>query len=273
MKKSKGKILPPLVNILLIFIFAFPIFWMFSASFQTLVEIMQSPPTLIPKHPQLSNYSQAWASSDFTRYTINSIIVTLGSIGLQLLTVIPAAYAYARMKFRGKKVFWAMTLVCLMVPMQLMFLPNYINFAKVGILNTNLSLILPFASSAFGIFMLRQTFVSVPEEIIEAARLDNASESVIIRKIFMPMARPTIVTLVLFTFISRWNDYFWPMVMTTIDSARTLPVGVAMLKMTDQGVPWNIVMAANVIMVLPILLAYIFAQDKIIKAFTYTGIK
>lgn len=177
------------------------------------------------------------------------------------------------MKFKGKSVFWAITLLCLMIPMQLIFLPNYISFSRVNLLNTNWSLILPFATSAFGIFLLRQTFVAVPEEIIEAARLDNASEFTIIRKIFMPLARPTIVTLVLFTFISRWNDYFWPLTMTTIDEARTLPVGVAMLKMTDQGIPWNTIMAANVIMLLPILIIYIFAQDKIIKAFTYSGIK
>ena len=121
--------------------------------------------------------------------------------------------------------------------------------------------------------MLRQSFMQIPEELLEAARLDQASEWQIIRHIMVPMARPTIVTLMLLTFISRWNDYFWPLVMTTNDKVRTLSIGVSMLKNTEGGASWNVLMAGNVILVLPILIVFVCAQRHIIRAFTYTGEK
>ncbi|MCD1147880.1 carbohydrate ABC transporter permease [Peptoniphilus sp. KCTC 25270] len=271
--KTESKILSNIVNIILIIIFAFPFFWMFSSGFQTLAEIMRTPPTFIPKTPQFSNFYEAWTGGPFFRYTLNSILSTSLTMLFQLLTIIPAAYAFACYEFRGKNIFWAITLMCLMIPGQLIFLPNYILFSKMGLLNTIWPLVFPFATSSFGIFMLRQTFKQVPKELLEAARIDNASEWMIVKKIFVPIAKPTVITVMLFTFISRWNDYFWPLVMTTLENARTLPVGIALLKATDGGIPWNVVMASNVILVLPILVAYFIAQNKIIRAFTYTGIK
>lgn len=259
-----------LVVILLI---AFPFLWMMSASVQTYYEIISTPPQLIPSGFEWGNFLAAWESGPFLQYTINSMMTTFFVLVLQFFTMVPAAYAFARMEFKGKNLFWSLTLICLMIPMQLIFLPNYLMFGKLQLINTYWPLVLPFATSAFGIFMLRQAFKQVPEEIVEAAKLDHASEWKIIRTIFMPIAKPTIVTMLLFTFISRWNDYFWPLVMTTTEEARTLPVGVALLRTTDTGIPWNEVMAANVILVIPILIIYFIAQDKIIKAFTYTGIK
>lgn len=256
-----------------ILLVAFPFIWMVVASVQTYNEIISTPPTLIPAGFEWQNFIAAWQSGPFLQYTMNSVVTTLIVLVLQFLTMVPAAYAFARMEFKGKNLCWSLTIICLMVPMQLIFLPNYLLFSKLHLINSYWPLILPFATSAFGIFMLRQAFKQVPEEIIEAAKLDNASEWKIIRTIFIPIAKPTIVTMLLFTFISRWNDYFWPLVMTTEESARTLPVGVALLRMTDMGIPWNEVMAANVILVIPIMIMYFIAQNKIVKAFTYTGIK
>ncbi|MFA9380488.1 MAG: carbohydrate ABC transporter permease, partial [Acetanaerobacterium sp.] len=142
-----------------------------------------------------------------------------------------------------------------------------------GLLNSYWSLILPFASSAFGIFMLRQSFMQVPEEIIEAARIDTGNEFQIIYKILLPMTRPTVATIALFTFISTWNDYFWPLVITTTDAVRTLPAGIVALQTVESGITYHTVMAGNVMMILPIAVAFIFAQKQIIKAFTYTGDK
>ncbi|NEU32195.1 carbohydrate ABC transporter permease [bacterium LRH843] len=259
--------------IIVILLTAFPFLWMMSASVQTYYEIISTPPKLIPSGFEWGNFLAAWKSGPFFQYTVNSIITTFLVLVIQFFTMVPAAYAFARMEFKWKNVFWSLTLICLMIPMQLIFLPNYLMFGKLQLINSYWPLVLPFATSAFGIFMLRQAFKQIPEEIVEAAKLDNASEWKIIRTIFMPIARPTIVTMLLFTFISRWNDYFWPLVMTTSEGARTLPVGVALLRTTDTGIPWNEVMAANVILVIPILIIYLIAQDKIIKAFTYTGIK
>jgi sn-glycerol 3-phosphate transport system permease protein len=140
-------------------------------------------------------------------------------------------------------------------------------------INTYWSLILPFASSAFGIFMLRQTFKQVPQELIEAARLDKSSELKIILKIMLPIARPTVVPLALLTFIGTWNDYFWPLVMTTNDTVRTLPVGIVSLRLVESGINYHTVMAGNVILIIPILIVYVIAQQHIIKAFTYMGEK
>ncbi|OCS84703.1 carbohydrate ABC transporter permease [Caryophanon tenue] len=272
MKKSLKGVEYSLLAIVMLLI-AFPFLWMLSASFQTYIEIIATPPTWFPSSFDLSNFMAAWQSGPFLTYTMNSVVTTFVVLVLQFITMIPAAYAFARLEFKGKNICWSITIICLMIPMQLIFLPNYLLFSQWGMIDTYWPLILPFATSAFGIFMLRQSFKQIPEEIIESARLDNASEWKIIRTIFIPVAKPTIITVLLFTFISRWNDYFWPLVMTTAEDARTLPMGVALLRTTDAGVPWNEVMAANVILVIPILIVYFIAQDKIIKAFTYTGIK
>ncbi|CAM5215227.1 Multiple sugar transport system permease protein OS=Ureibacillus acetophenoni OX=614649 GN=SAMN05877842_10330 PE=3 SV=1 [Ureibacillus acetophenoni] len=141
-----------------------------------------------------------------------------------------------------------------------------------GIWNTIWALILPFGASAFGIFLLRQTFMQVPEELLEAARLDNALR-LLFERIMIPMAKPTLITLAMFSFIAHWNDYFWPLVMTTTDTARTLPLGIAMLREVEGVSSWHIVMAGNVILVIPILIVFFIAQRHIIKAFVYNGVK
>lgn len=271
--KIAREILKYLSLSIVILIFAFPFVWMVSSSVKTTVETLSVPPTLIPENFQWENFINAWNSGPFLHFTMNSIIVTGSVMLLQFLTVVPAAYAFARYEFMGKRIFWGLTLITLMIPPQLIFLPVFLQLSGWGIINTVWGLIIPFASSAFGIFMLRQTFKQVPDELFEAARLDKASELKIVRKIMLPLAKPTIITMLLFTFISMWNDYFWPLVMTTSNDARTLPVGIAMLRTTDIGVEWNIVMAANVILVAPIIIIYLIAQKHIIKAFTYTGVK
>ena len=155
----------------------------------------------------------------------------------------------------------------------LIFVPIFLLLSHLGLINTYWSLILPQATSAFGIFMLRQAFMQVPEEILEAARMDRASEFAIIRKIMLPMAGPSLAMLALVTFIGAWNDYFWPLILTTNETVRTLPVGITMLRNVESGVAYNVVMAGNLLMLLPILIVYLLAQKQIIKAFSYTGVK
>ena len=262
-----------LVSALLILVFVVPFYWMIVTSIKSLGEVLQFPPALWPKIPQWQNFQRAVTAIPFVKYTINSIIVTIGILACQILTVIPAAYAFARYDFRGRKLFFGLTMATMMIPGQLVFLPIFLLFSKWGIVNTYWTLILPFASSAFGIFMLRQSFMQIPEEIIEAARMDKAGELQIIFKIMMPIARPAVTTLALFTFISAWNDYFWPLVMTTTDAVRTLPLGIVALQTVDSGITSHLVMAGNVLMILPIAVAFVLAQKQIIRAFTYTGEK
>lgn len=257
----------------LVLIFALPFAWMISTSLKTLPETMIFPPEWIPNDPQWQNFIQAWNSGPFLHYFFNSVLIAGGILILQMLTMIPAAYAFARFQFPGSGILFGFVMVTLMIPSQLIFLPVYLQLSSWHLLNTHLGLILPFASSAFGIFLLRQSFKQVPEELIEAARLDKAKEWKIMWKLMIPMARPALITIALFSFISHWNDYFWPLVMTTNETARTLPLGIAKIRETEGVATWNILMAANLILVVPILIVFFFAQRSIIKAFVYNGVK
>ena len=261
------------VNALLVLVFFFPFFWMAASSLKTLGETMQFPPSLLPADPQWQNYQSAWTSIPFGKYLVNSCIVTASVLVLQALTVVPAASAFSQYDFKGKNLLFGGTLITMMVPAQLVFLPLFVLFAKWHLINTYASLILPFATSAFNIFMLRQTFNQMPRELVEAARLDGASEFKIVVRLFLPMAKATLVTCALLTFISTWNDYFWPLVLTTNDAVRTLPVGVASMRASESGINFHVLMAANVLLSLPILVIYLFANKHIIKAFSYIGDK
>ncbi|MBY0084946.1 carbohydrate ABC transporter permease [Brevibacillus sp. M2.1A] len=251
------------------FLFVFPFLWMASTAFKTMPEVRQFPPTLLPETWEWSNFAQAWESGPFLMFTWNSILVAVGILILQFLTAVPAAYAFARYKFPGRNLLFGLVLIVLMIPGQVIFLPIYVQLSGWGLVNTLWSLILPYAASAFGIFLLRQAFMQVPDEVIEAARLDNASEWKIMWTIMVPMAKPVLVTFGLFSFIYHWNDYFWPLIMTNSDEVRTLPIGISSLHMSDGGTLWNVMMAGNMILILPILVIFFVAQRHIIKAFIY----
>lgn len=271
--KGLKKTLSIAVSVLIFLIFFFPFYWMIITSLKTLGEIMIFPPTLLPNTLHFENYLRAFKAISFFKYLINSCIVTFSIVILQMITVIPAAYAFSQYRFKGKKILFSTTLITMMIPSQLVFLPIFIMFSNLGLINSYVSLIAPFATSAFSIFMLRQTFNQVPKSLIEAAKLDNASEWKIILKIFLPMAKPTLITMALLSFIVTWNDYFWPLVMTTNDMVRTLPVGVASLRNIETGINYDLLMASNIMLTIPIIVVYLFAHKQIIKAFTYMGDK
>ena len=273
MYKYISKTTRTLFNVVLILVFFIPFYWMAITSIKTLGETLAFPPKFWVTNPHWENFQTALESIKFWDALKNSIIVTIGILVFQVVTIVPAAYAFARYEFVGKKLSFGIVLATMMIPAQLVFLPIFLLLSKFELVNTYWSLILPQATSAFGIFMLRQNFMQVPEELIEAARLDRASEFKIIYRIMLPIARPTVVTLAMLTFIGSWNDYFWPMVLTTTDAVRTLPVAVTSLSMVDGGVAHNIVMAGNMFLIVPIIVVYMFAQKHIIKGFTYMGVK
>ncbi|MFT9849514.1 carbohydrate ABC transporter permease [Aneurinibacillus sp. REN35] len=250
-------------------IFVFPFLWMALTAFKTLPEVFQFPPALLPESWQFKNVAIAWQSGPFLTYLVNSLIVAVAILALQVLTAVPAAYAFARYNFKGRNMLFGLTLVALMIPPQVIFLPIYVFMSEWNLVNTLWSLILPYGASAFGIFLLRQSFMQVPDEVIEAARLDNASEWRIMWRVMVPMAKPVLVTFGLFSFIYHWNDYFWPLIMTNNEQVRTLPIGVAMMKSTEGDMLWHVIMAGNMILVVPILLIFFFAQRHIISAFVY----
>lgn len=262
-----------LLKAIVILIFIFPFYWMLSTAFKSYAEAIATPPTLWPADFIIENFAKAWNSGPFLTYTKNSVIVTLSVIVIQYIIMVPAAYGFARFDFKGKNLLFGIVLIAFMMPSQIVFIPIYLMMARWDLLRTLLPQILPFAANAFGIFLLRQYFMQVPEEIIEAAKLDNAKESQIMFKIMMPMAKSAMMTVALFSFISRWNDYFWPLVMTNDDKLRPLTVGIAMLKDAEGIVNWHVIMAGNTILVIPIIIIYIFASRQIVKAFVYSGIK
>lgn len=260
-------------KVLVILIMAFPFFWMVSASFQTLQETISVPPTLIPGQFNFDNFKEVFKTINVWLYLKNSLIVCVFVVFLQYLIIVPAAYSLAKFRFRAKPVMFALVMLGQMIPMQITFLPIYFMFSKAHLMDTYTALIIPFISNPFGIFLLRQYFMQVPSEVIEAAKLDNASEIKVMFRIMMPMAKSALVTIGLLSFISNWNNYFWALIMTSKDAYRTLPIGIALLKDADSLQRWNVIMAGNLLLVLPMLGLYILASKKIRNAFVYSGIK
>jgi sn-glycerol 3-phosphate transport system permease protein len=242
-----------------------PYAWMVATSLKPLDEIARDPTAPLPKHPQLDAYREVLAQVPVLRYLAVTIAMAVAIGLLQLALALPAGYALAKLKFVGKKTAFGLVVACLLVPPQVTFVSVFLMFAEVGLTNTFAALVLPFAASALGTFLVRQALLSVPDEIIEAARLDGASEVTIIYRILAPLLRPTLVSVFLVSFVFHYSDYFWPLVMTTDDTVRTLPLGVALLKEPGSGVRWHVVMAGNVLLSLPVLAVFAVAQKQLIR--------
>lgn len=272
-KNIVTRVIDLVMKCLLVVIMVFPFYWMVITAFKTQKESMIFPPTLIPNQITFESFSTVMEKIPFGLFFKNSLIIALSVVLLQFIVVVPAAYGFAKYNFRCKNLFFAFVLLGFMLPQQITFAPSYLMFNKVGLLNSYAPMIIPFIGNAFGIFLLRQYFLQIPQEIIEAARLDDASEWKIIVRIMIPMARTAISSIGLLSFISSWNSYFWPLVMTSNNTYRTLPIGVTLLTGSEGASQWPIVMAGNLMMVLPILVVYGFASGKIRKAFVYSGIK
>jgi sn-glycerol 3-phosphate transport system permease protein len=199
------------------------------------------------------------------RYTAVTVVMAFLIAASQIALALPAGYALAKLRFAGRRFAFGVVLACLLVPAQATFVPVFLMFAKVGLVNTMAALVVPFAASAFATFLVRQALLAVPSEVIEAARLDGASEWTIVYRILAPMITPTLASLFLASFVFHYNDYFWPLVMTTDDAVRTLPLGVALLREQGTGVRWHIVMAGNVVLSLPVLALFALTQKHLMR--------
>lgn len=272
-KRMLGRIAGGCLKLFLALIFIFPFYWMLSTSFKTYVESEQFPPTLFPHIWTLEGYRTVFEGMNLGLYLKNSLIIIIAVIALQMVVSVPAAYAYAVYKFKFSGVLFALVLVAFMIPTQVTFIAIYIMFSKLQLLKTYLPQILPFGANAFGIFMLRQHFKQIPVELIEAARLDQAGEFNIMMHIMLPAAKPTMVTTCLLSFISHWNAYFWPLVMTNSEEVRPLTIAISKLKDLELGVVWPTIMAGNALLVVPMLLLFLAASKKIIASMAYRGVK
>ncbi len=261
------------LKLFLALIFIFPFYWMISTSFKTYAESEQFPPSLYPHTWTLEGYQTVFEGLELGMYLRNSLIVIVAIIILQMAVSVPAAYAYAVYEFKGSGILFAMVLVAFMIPSQVTFIATYIMFSKMKLLKTFWPQILPFGANAFGIFMMRQHFKQIPAELIESARLDQAGEFNIMIHIMLPTAKSTVVTTCLLSFISHWNAYFWPLVMTNSEEVRPLTIAISKLKDLDLGVVWPTIMAGNALLVVPMLLLFLAASRKIIQSMAYRGMK
>jgi len=252
-------------------VWLFPYLWMGLTSLKPLTEIVSSPTAFWPKQPTFEAYREVFRALPLARYFFNTSLMALGIAALQILLALPAGYALAKLRFNGRRWAFGLIVATLLVPAQVRFVPVFSLLAKVGLVNTLSGLILPFGVSALGTFLVRQALLSVPDSQIEAARIDGASELYIVYRLLAPLLRPTLISLFLFSFVSHWNDYFWPLVLTTDERARTLPLAIALLREQGTGVRWHLVMAGNVILSLPALAVFAAAQRHLLRAVTVRG--
>src|SRR5579859_1201557 len=250
-----------------------PMYWMLIAAFKTNQEIFTSPPTWIPLAPTLENFPAAWKQAPFGNFYVNSLLYTLVSGSAKILQAVFSAYAFAFLSFPRKNLVFVLLLMALMIPDEFTVLPNFLTLALVGWTNTYQGLLLPGFVSAFGTFLLRQHFLSLPREVLEAARVDGAGHLRTLFSVVVPMSRPVLATLVLLTAVSRWNDYLWPLIITNSASMRTLSVGIALLFQKESGTVWGLVMAGTLYVVLPILVLFLLVQRHIVEGIAAGAVK
>lgn len=250
----------------------FPFGWMIATSLTSDSQLFMTPPQLIPAPLVPDNYVRVAEAFPIGRFLVNSLLVAGISTSLQVGTSAMAAYAFARLRFRGRDVLFLVYLATLMVPLQVIIVPLFIEMRLLGLVNTYPGLILPAIASAFGTFLLRQAFLSLPRELDEAAFIDGASHWTVFRRIVLPLAGPALATFGIFAFMASWNSFLWPLVVTSSQDLFTLPVGLSNLHGRYETA-WNLVMAGSTISVIPIVAVYVIAQKHVIRGVALSGIK
>lgn len=261
------KILNYLAMIAVGLTFVYPFLWMFLMSVRSYEESVLFSPGIWVNEWHWENYIEAWNRAKFSTYLGNSITYAVLVLGLQYFFIVPAAYAFARMEFKGNNFLFYLKQLGMMLPGEATLIPVYFIYSKMGLVDTWTGLILPSLFSMFGIYLFMNNFKTIPQEIIESAMMDKAKNRTIMLKIMVPMIFPIFITHFLLTFISNWNSYYWVLVMTNSEKLKTLPVAVRGLLKAD-GIlpPWHLVMAGNVMQLAPILLMYIFGNQQMKRA-------
>ncbi len=271
-KRISGSFALHVVMYALALITVAPFLWMVLTSFKNLGEIMVYPPSWWPKHGSLSNYISALQAAPFGRYYANSLFVAISVTIGQILTCSMAAYAFARLKFRGRDVLFYIFLGTMMIPGQVTMIPSFMVLYWLGWVDTYQALIVPGLASAFGTFLLRQFFMSIPRELEEAASIDGCGRWGILWKIILPLAKPALATLAVFTFMGVFNDFLWALIVVNSEEMRTVQLGLAIFRDRYQT-DWGQLMAGSVMATLPILLLFFIAQKYFIQGITLSGMK
>ncbi|MDR4890440.1 carbohydrate ABC transporter permease [Fredinandcohnia sp. QZ13] len=267
---SKGFIY--LILILGSLLMLLPFIWMLSTSLKSSGEVTTLPPIWIPEDFKWENYAKAFDMAPFIRYAINSVIVTVLSTIGELLTTILAAYAFSRVNFYGRDVIFAILLGTMMVPGEVLLIPNYVTLSNIGWIDQYEALIVPWLASIFSIFLLRQFFLGIPKELSYAAKIDGCRDFRFLWTIMVPLAKPALITIVLLKAIGSWNAFLWPLIVTQSKEMRTLPVGLTSFS-TEAGTIYELLMAASTMIILPMIILYLILQKYIIEGVAKAGIK
>lgn len=249
-----------------------PFIWMLSSSVKSLGEVFVFPPTLFGEKIVWENYTKISSRFDYFAYFLNSVKVSAWVVIFQVFTSASAGYVFAKLNFKGRDKIFTLYLATMMIPFHVTVITNFLQMSMYGLVNTLWSLMLPASVSAFGTFLMRQFFVTVPNELIEAAKIDGCNPFKTFLQICFPMAKPTIATLSIFCFMNVWNDYFTPLIYINDSRKYTLPLGLASMK-GMYSTDWPVLMASSVISVFPVLIAFLFAQDAFVKGVMMTGMK
>jgi len=250
----------------------FPLFWMVSASFMQTGMANQYPPHLVPRHPTFAHYREIFTRLSMGRFVLNSAIISLVVTGLSLFINSAAGYAFAKLRFRGRDKLFRGLMLGLVVPVQVAMLPLFLLFKEMRLINTYWGVIIPSLASIFGIFLIRQYTLDIPDDLLDAARIDGASEFRIYRSVVLPVIVPILATLAIWTFLTTWNDFMWPLIVLSDQSKMTLPVALANLA-GEHVQDTELMMAGSVVTVLPVLLVFLFLQRYYVQGIMAGSVK
>jgi len=253
-------------------VIAFPLLLALSYSFMSASEIATYPPPIFPSAPNLNNYGTVLETIPIGRYLLNSFIVSTAVVIGQLITASLAAYAFAFLVFRGRNVLFFLFLSTLMIPWEATIIPNYMTIRSLGWLDTYQGLAVPFMATAFGTFLLRQAFMQIPRELWDSARMDGASSFRFLRSMVLPLARPALGTVAIYGFLSTYNQYFWPLLVTIERLRRTTQVGIAQLR-DEETLRWGLIMAGVIMVAVPTLALLVLGQRQLIRGLTAGAVK
>lgn len=250
----------------------FPFIWMILASFKTHAEVIQFPPKFLPSHLSFENYVKAFGMAPFAKYFLNSVVVMVLSVLCTTTTTILGAFAFSKLKFPGKNVIFALLLSLMMIPFEMLIITNYTTIVKLKLYNTIPALVLPFVSSIFYTYILRNFFDTISDSLYYSARIDGASNWMYLWRIMVPIAKPSLFTIILLNALSSWNSFMWPLYVTSDATSRTLPYGLQVFT-TEAGSLQELLMAASTIVVLPMIILFIIARKYIVNGVSRGGLK
>ena len=271
-KSTINKIIVYLLLIAGSFIMIFPFVWMILSSFKTSAEIIAFPPKLFPSQINFSNYKRAFQMAPFGKYFLNSVVVMFFSVVCTTFTTILGAFAFSRLNFKGKEVIFAILISLMMIPFEMLIITNYTTIVKLKLYNTLPALVLPFISSIFYTYILKSFFDTVPNSIYYSARIDGASNWFYLWRVMVPLAKPSLFTIVLLNALSSWNSFMWPLYITSDSRSRTLPYGLQAFT-TEAGSLHELLMAASSVIVIPMIILFVFARKYIVNGVSRGGLK